>query len=161
MKLHIGTKQVTATPMIRAAYNAYRGWTLPADEDGSDAGYLVEYLDGGKPNDSRHAGYISWSPKEQFDNAYRPVDGMSFGLAIDALKQGKMVARAGWKGKGMWLKLVTVGSYDVGCDTVGQQPDGPRIYLLPWIGMKTADNKFVPWLASQTDMMADDWQIVE
>lgn len=159
MKLHIGTKQVTSTPMTRLAYNAYRGWELPANEDGADDGYLVEYLDGGKPNDSRHVGYISWSPKEQFDNAYRPTDGMSFGLAIEALKAGKRVARAGWNGK--WLSLVSAGSYDVGCGTVGQEPNGPRIGLLPWIGMKTADEGFVPWLASQTDMLADDWQIVE
>ena len=53
MQLHIGTKQVTATPMTRLAYNEYRGWTVPADENGADAGYLVEYLDGGTPN--RHA----------------------------------------------------------------------------------------------------------
>ena len=53
MKLYIGTKQVTATPMTRLAYNKYRGWTVPADENGADAGYLVEYLDGGTPN--RHA----------------------------------------------------------------------------------------------------------
>ena len=105
MQLHIGTKQVTATPMTRLAYNEYRGWTLPADENGADDGYLVEYLDGGTPNHPGHAGYISWSPKAQFDAAYRPTTGMSFGLAIEALKAGKRVARAGWNGKGMWLSL--------------------------------------------------------
>ena len=59
--------------MNRLDYNAYRGWELPADEDGADDGYLVEYLDGGKPNDTRHEGYISWSPKAQFDNGYTEV----------------------------------------------------------------------------------------
>jgi hypothetical protein len=63
-------KLVTAIPMNRAAYNVYRGWKLPANEDGLDEGYLVEYLDGGKPNHEAHKGYISWSPKEQFDNGY-------------------------------------------------------------------------------------------
>lgn len=67
----IGTKVILAEAMTRAAYNAFRGWTLPADENGADAGYLVEYQDGGKPNVSGRAGYVSWSPKEQFDNAYR------------------------------------------------------------------------------------------
>jgi hypothetical protein len=67
----IGTKIVTAEPMTRAAYNLFRGWQLPADENGADEGYLVEYQDGGKPNVPGRAGYISWSPKEQFDNAYR------------------------------------------------------------------------------------------
>ncbi len=157
MQLHIGTKQVTATPMTRLAYNEYRGWTLPADENGADEGYLVEYLDGGAPNHPKHAGYISWSPEAQFDAAYRPTNGMSFGLAIEALKAGKRVARAGWNGKGMWLALVNSALCDL-------HADGMNFFSLEsigWIGMKTADNKFVPWLASQTDMLADDWRIVE
>jgi len=169
MKLHIGTKQITAHAMTRAAYNAYRGWALPADEDGSDAGYLVEYLDGGKPKDSRHTGYISWSPKEQFDNAYRPTDGMSFGLAIEALKLGKRVARAGWNGKGMWLVLVP-GTKDVAlrAGTPYQKAlgDVPPIEILAHIDMWTTNAQgrraMLPgWQASQTDMLSDDWQIVE
>lgn len=67
---YIGTKIVKAEPMTRAQYNTFRGWNLPLDEDGSDAGYLVEYLDGGKPNVATHAGYVSWSPAEQFNAAY-------------------------------------------------------------------------------------------
>lgn len=70
MTLYVGTKIVSARPMTRAEYNQYRGWQLPADEDGSDAGYLVEYRDGGKPNHPDHQGYISWSPAEQFERAY-------------------------------------------------------------------------------------------
>lgn len=73
MKRYISHKQVTAKPMNRLDYNTYRGWELPADEDGTDEGYLVEYVDGGKPNHPDHAGYISWSPKEQFDNGYTEV----------------------------------------------------------------------------------------
>jgi hypothetical protein len=72
MATYIGTKVVGATPMSRGAYNAYRGWQMPDNEDPLDDGYLVEYLDGGKPNDERHAGYISWSPKDVFDRSYRP-----------------------------------------------------------------------------------------
>lgn len=159
MKTYIGTKSIRAVAMTRQEYNDFRHWQLPADENGADEGYLVEYLDGGKPNTPEYAGYVSWSPKEQFDNAYRPVDGMSFGLAVEALKAGKKVARAGWNGKGMWLVLVKSGFYDVGCSVVGELPivDG---FFLPWIGMKTADDKFVPWLASQTDALAEDWSIV-
>lgn len=74
-QLYVGTKVVEATPMNRAEYNTYRNWDLPSNEDGSDEGYLVEYTDGGKPNDDRHEGYISWSPKEQFDNAYIAIQG--------------------------------------------------------------------------------------
>lgn len=77
MKNFIGTKMLKATPMNRLAYNEYREWILPPNEDGSDEGYLVEYTDGGKPNDPRHKGYISWSPKEQFDAAYVEAVGVS------------------------------------------------------------------------------------
>lgn len=70
MKTYTGTKLISAQPMTRAEYNTYRGWELPTNENGADEGYLVEYTDGGTPNDSRHAGYISWSPKAQFDKAY-------------------------------------------------------------------------------------------
>lgn len=168
MKTFLGTKQVAATPMTRAAYNDYRNWTLPADEDGADDGYLVEYLDGGKANDSRHAGYISWSPKEQFDAAYRPTTGLSFGLAIEALKAGKRVSRAGWNGKGMWLVLVP------GTPVAHLRPGTPygnatglgSCEILPHIDMWTVNAErrraMLPgWVASQTDMLADDWQIVK
>lgn len=82
MKEYIGTKRVLAKPMARGEYNRYRGWEIPSNEDGSEPGYLVEYKDGGKPNDPRHDGYISWSPKDVFEKYYRPVDGMTFGEAI-------------------------------------------------------------------------------
>ena len=155
MKAYIGTKFINARPMTRAEYNAYRGWTLPADENGADEGFLVEYLDGGQANDMRHVGYISWSPAGVFARAYRETSGMSFGLAIEALKQGHRVSRAGWNGKGMWLALVP----EKLADAVSFQY--AALKPAPWIGMKTADDKFVPWLASQTDMLADDWTIVD
>ena len=79
----------------------------------------------------------------------------SFGDAVEILKKGARVAREGWNGKGMWLKLVSKGYFDIGCSVV----EGAD--LLPFIGMKTADNCFVPWLASQTDVLADDWCVVE
>lgn len=143
MKKYIGTKIVAATPMTRADAEAHLGRNVGGNSHGE--GYLVEY-DGG---------YQAWSPKAQFDAAYRPTNGMPFGLAIEALKMGKRVARAGWNGKGMWLKLVPNSL----ADYVAFQHEA--LNPLPWIGMKTADECFVPWLASQTDMLAEDWQIVE
>ena len=68
---------------------------------------------------------------------------MNFGDAIYLLKEGKAVQRAGWNGKGMWVKL--------------QVPDANSKMSLPYIYMKTADDKLVPWLASQTDVLAEDW----
>ena len=160
---YIGVKLINAKPMTREAYNVLRGWTVPEDENPEDAGYLVEYIDGGKANCTGFEGYISWSPKDVFENAYRPVSGMSFGLAIEALKLGKKVARSGWNGKGMWLVYVAGDVYEVARDVLISidAPDRTNSNFLPWIGMKTADNKFVPWLASQTDVLAEDWVVIE
>ena len=160
MKTYIGTKLVRSEPMNRAEYNEFRGWQLPADENGADDGYLVEYLDGGKPNTSTHAGYVSWSPKEQHEAAYRETSGMSFGLAVEAMKKGSKVARAGWNGKGMWLALIEGDMWGIGGTAPYDVPGGAHIDHAPFIGMRTADRKFVPWLASQTDMLADDWAIL-
>ncbi len=74
-KLYEGTKRLLAQPMTRGAYNQYRGWETPAGENPADAGYLVEYQDGGKPNCPRHAGYISWSPADVFERSYKEVPG--------------------------------------------------------------------------------------
>lgn len=71
--LYEGTKRVYAQPMSRGKYNEYRGWEVPADENPADDGYLVENVDGGRGNDSRHAGYISWSPKDVFERSYKEV----------------------------------------------------------------------------------------
>jgi hypothetical protein len=72
MHTYLGTKLVKAEQMTRFEYNNYRGWNVPVDED-DEEGYLVEYLDGGKPNHGSHAGYISWSPKDVFEYSYTPV----------------------------------------------------------------------------------------
>lgn len=77
MKTYTGTKLINAMPMTRASYNALRSWSLPADENGDDEGYLVEYTDGGKPNHPDFAGYISWSPKAQFEAAYLAIGDVS------------------------------------------------------------------------------------
>lgn len=76
MKKYIGTKTIVAKPMTRLEYNYYRGWEVPSDEDGSDTGYLVEYLDGGQSNHKNHKGYISWSPSSVFENAYQEQPGI-------------------------------------------------------------------------------------
>ena len=159
MKRFIGTKTINALPMTRLAYTILRGWTLPADERGEDEGFLVEYLDGGTANVPGFAGYVSWSPREVFERSYRPTAaGLTFGTAIELLKLGRRVARAGWNGKGMFLFLVPGSTFTVNrAPLLGIYPEGTRIDYCPHIDMKTADNKVVPWLASQTDVLAEDW----
>lgn len=164
MENYLGTKLVKVLPATRREYNIYRGWDLPKNEDGDDEGFLVEYLDGGKSNDPRHAGYISWSPKEVFERAYRPIKALTFGLAIEAMKLGKKVARFGWNGKGMFLYLVGPGRYPpstpAGNEIAISQKDGLVPYL-PYIAMLTVQGDVVPWLASQTDVLAEDWEIIQ
>lgn len=73
MKKYIGVKEILAKPMTRKEYNDYRGWELPIDEKGEDAGFLVEYMQSEKNpniNHPNHKGYISWSPKDVFEDAY-------------------------------------------------------------------------------------------
>lgn len=161
---YIGTKRIKASPMTRAIYNQYRGWELPANENGDDLGMLVEYVDGGASNHESHAGYISWSPMDVFESAYKPTVGMSFGFAIDAMRLEQKVARSGWNGKGMYLYLVPENRYapttEAGQAIADNHPDG----LVPYgayIAMKTAQDNVVPWLASQTDVLATDWEIIE
>ncbi len=167
MKQYIGTKIINAKPMTRLEYNQFRGWKLPADENGEDPGYLVEYTDGGKANTEQYVGYVSWSPKDVFEKAYRPISNLTFGMAIEALKKGSKVARTGWNGKGMflWLKPATVVKSDWCKDPLLKSladANSGELEALGTICMKTADNKILTgWLASQTDMLSEDWMIVE
>lgn len=68
---------------------------------------------------------------------------LNFGQALEHLKTGGKVARVGWNGKGMWLAL--------------QRPDEHSKMTLPYIYMSTVTGDLVPWLASQTDLLAEDW----
>jgi len=137
---YIGTKIVTA---------------YPQEKDGTP-GYGVIYADG----------YTSWSPKEVFEESYRAIErdgqALNFGDALHMLKLGKKVARAGWNGKGMFLFIVPGSTFKVSRPPLlGIYPEGTEINYCPHIDMKTADGKVVPWLCSQTDALAEDWQVVE
>ena len=155
------SESVYATPMTRQAYNDLRQWSLPADENGDDAGYLIERRDKGiEPNHHAFEGHISWMPDVLFHRVYRDK-ALDFGGAINALKRGKRVSREGWNGKGMFLFLVPASSNPVRCDPNGVAL-GVSENLVPcaaYIAMKTAQNTVVPWLASQTDVLAEDWMI--
>lgn len=177
---YLGIKIVESEPMSEFDFMRLKGAT-PSDQEVDRPGYKVTYEDG----------YVSWSPKDVFEKAYRPINGLTFGLAIEALKQGKKVAREGWNGKGMYLKLIQ--SYPVNghlqpCNA-GEEPicqitampewdpclspnitQGNAGQMLSHIIMKTAGNSkywgagysdYIPWLASQTDVLAEDWVIVE
>lgn len=143
---YIGTKLIKAKPMTRGEYNKYRGWTIPENENPDDEGYLVVYVDSDD--------YVSWSPKDVFDRAYRSFDGgMTFGNAIELMKMGFKVTRKGWN-EGMLLFLVNGSDLK---SKIGMYEDLEDIIV-----MRTEPkNVVLGWIASQADMLADDWIVVE
>lgn len=92
---------------------------------------------------------------------------MNIGDAVQAMRCGEKVARAGWNGKGMFIYLVQAASYpaqtDVAREHFKQHMDHCGVVLVPYreyVAMKTVDNEVVPWLCSQSDLLANDWEIV-
>lgn len=97
-------------------------------------------------------------------------NGMSFGAAIALMKKGKKVARKGWNGKGMWLCVpLCDGPKEIPATGIWGKPNaeyaeknGGTVKVVPYVTMKAADGTIVMgWLASQTDMLAEDWEIVK
>jgi hypothetical protein len=89
---------------------------------------------------------------------------MDIGNAIAAMKAGNKVARAGWNGKGMWLAYqrgypegIAINSNTALATGI---PEGTLCKFLPYVMMRTAQGDFVPWLCSQTDLLAEDWEAV-
>jgi hypothetical protein len=92
----------------------------------------------------------------------RKVENFGFGNAIKYLKDGKKVARTGWNGKGMFLFLVNSSNFVVSRPPLlGIYKPGTEVTYSAHIDMKTADGSIVPWLASQTDVLAEDWMLVK
>lgn len=97
--------------------------------------------------------------QEQYAAKYW-AKGHGFGNALAELRSGGRVARKGWNGKGMWLVLVLNWYPEtIECEAAARDLFGAN--NMPFIGMKTAGGEFVPWLASQTDILAEDWVVVQ
>ena len=154
-KHYIGTKIVKAWPTRRCTFIGGKVVNACVDEivpSGckTEEGYRIEYEDG----------YLSWSPKKVFEKAYRQTTGMNFGLAIEAAKMGKRIARAGWNGKNMYVFLATDIEFTTQADMneFGDQ----EVEVSDLLVLRTALKGLQPgWLATQSDILADDWYIVE
>lgn len=154
MKQYIGSKVVNACPAYRCTFPggmvtyAGTGDVIPT-ECKIEEGYRVRYEDG----------YLSWSPKAVFEAAYRETSGLSFGLAIEAAKMGKKIARAGWNGKNQYVELAYCISYkNNAAEVVNVNHCNIGNKAFAFVGTSGVQ---MGWLASQADMLADDWQIVE
>lgn len=190
MKMYVGVKQVWAEKC--------KAWKDAGGHKIGDDGYKVIYKDG----------YESWSPVDVFEEAYREINGLTFGMAIELLKKGFKMRRRGWNGKGIFIALnrprvdleqVAEAVHNAWWDEAKKQgrenhPDMipynelaenvkeydrttakaviecgtymtyPYIYI-DTTGLQTdnpdAPKNRVPWLASQTDMLAEDWEIAD
>lgn len=85
-------------------------------------------------------------------------DAKDFGEALDILKEGGIVTRKGWNGKGMYLYYVPASEYEPCTEAAKREFDGKPVPYRAYIAMKTVDKEIVPWVASQTDMLAEDWE---
>ena len=88
------------------------------------------------------------------------IKNLNFGDAIAHLKTGYCIAREGWNGKGMFLTLVQGSNTLASALKIGYGEYVGEPTLADTVFMKTADNKLVAWLCSQTDMLAEDWTIL-
>ena len=144
--------------MTHDCYSTKRVTVWPQTKDGQD-GYAIKYRDG----------YISWCPASVYERDYNPVEGghLTFGEALEALKLGERVRRIGWNGKGMWLAMSCDGGRNVRAEDFWSphnakfaREQGGTAVVLPSITMKTAGGEILMgWLASQTDMLSDDWEV--
>ena len=149
MKQYIGTKLIEAAPAIRKGGKVYeKTQPIPRSMEPEEDGYKVRYPDG----------YESFSPKKVFEEAYRPTDGLSFGLAIEAAKKGMKIARAGWNGKNQYVELAERISYENAAhEVINAKHKAIGNKALAFVGTSGVQ---LGWLASQADMLADDWMIV-
>lgn len=159
MKKFLGVKIISAEPQVKMG--------IPADKEtieqlGSEEvaidGYKVVYADG----------YTSWSPADVFEEAYMPIDGLTFGLAIEAMKMGKCVARKGWNGKGMFIykALPNIVPAEIVPKMVSLSDDTKKLIKTAisfGAGMTIVkpDGTADSWVASSSDTFAEDWFIVD
>lgn len=128
--------------------------------NGEMEAYKTDYIISLSPDDTYAC------PLDVFMSKYRPVteppSGLTIGQAVAALKKGKLVGRAGWNGKKMFLYLVPGSTFEVNRPPLSNilEP-GTEVNYLGHVDMKTADGSCVPWLCSQTDLLAEDWEIVD
>jgi len=162
MDRYIGTKIIQAKEMDAATAGIELDRSINTENSPAGEGYLVEYPDG----------YRSWSPKKAFEDAYRKCTDMTFGLAIEAAKKGHKIARRGWNGKNMFIVYMeplflppfnTQGTARKVNDRTARfiGADKP-LDCQPYFAMYNAKEQWIPgWLASQTDMLSEDWFVVE
>ena len=136
MTVYYGTKRIHAEPQ----------------EKEGNQGYAVLYEDG----------YKSWSPRSTFEDAYRKNGELNLGHVLMALNDGLRAARRGWNARGQFVFRVRGSTHivDSRSPLAGAFPNGTRIEENAHLRIKSAQGTTAPWVASQTDLLAEDWEIV-
>ena len=159
MKQYLGVKLIDAEPWLGINGKCI---DLQNERTGEETlGYKVVYEDG----------HTSWSPKDAFEKAYREINNLTFGLAIEALKLGKLIARAGWSGSGMFIckQVPSV----IGLDIIPKMQSLPQaakdnpikreqsISYENQMLIVNSKGRADSWVPSSSDVFAEDWYIVE
>ena len=147
-KLYIGTEIVKAMPMTMAKAQKMLGRAIKS-AIGEEDGYLVEYKDG----------YMSWSPKSVFEEAYHEADSVNFSRAVALLKADIAVKRKSWSG-GKFLYYVPSASYPAMTDIAKSiaDKDGNVLYK-EYIAIRCKDGDVGFYTPTQCDVLAEDWEL--
>lgn len=137
---YIGTKIITAWPEFRNAKE----------------GYAVKYEDG----------YISWSPKETFDEAYRiaegPLQKLTFGDALAFLKLGRKLTRQSWWASGVFIYLVPAASYPAQTGAAKEFfGEDALVPYMAYLACKNRENNVVVFVPGMDSLLAEDWVVLE
>lgn len=157
MKKFIGVKVILAVLMTHGEYALEKygednsiHTTEFSKQNKESKGYKVVYEDG----------YVSWSPKDVFEKAYRRIDNLTFGLAVEAMKKGNKIARKGWNRKNMFVYYVPANRYKTQTE-VAKKEFGEYAKYNHYMALKGVDGVVSTWVPSVTDCLAEDWVIVE
>ena len=167
MKTYICTKMIHAVPTKMVNGIPWpEGLPLPEISEPKQIDELcgstceVRIEDGYMFTTSKDDRYPQYMSAAEFDAMCRSTEDMTFGDALEAMKHGERVARKGWNGKGMYVFLAHEADFVTDADLSAF--DQLEVEVGDMLVMKTAQDTFQPgWLASQADMLAEDWYIVE
>ncbi len=133
MQEYLGVKIIKAEPMTKYDFYESQGKTIPKEDN--QHGYKVVYPDG----------YVSWSPKRVFEEAYRKTDGITFGLAIEAMNKGLKVRLPHW-GADVFISM--------------QFPDEHSKMTHKYMYVTSRFGR-VPWIPTQIEMLSENYSIIE
>lgn len=158
MQVYIGTRRIKAKPMLREAYNAYRGWDIPVPADPNDEGYLIEFMDGTTPNHPNHQGYIAWLPAEVFNKFYQTVEMATFGEVIEAIRAGGAATRKEWGSPHAFIFKEDDRTVTTSAESIFSP--GATVTVKSALYYRTPGGTVKPWAPETYDMLATDWEIL-